>query len=159
MQSNQDILQLQVGVRPRFDKVCPTYQLLVDQEVLFSSGQDLESDREYFHDFELEIGSGDHCLSVRFDILPDVYGNIEITSIRINGKYLAEDERYHLAKYHLDTPQEIDGQMTDCYESICLGWPGTYRLPFKSPILFWSLLTIKSVDKRPTIVYPVPPNN
>jgi len=146
----------------------PEFDVLIDDSVIHSgqisrpsSGRGLPSsntllpvdpDHAQVIEFEKELASGEHVLSIRFknktadqtrgfvkehswlrDMLLTVE-NITIDDIDLQHIIYSESE------YVLDEPQIKDGNtVTRLEHCVCLGWNGIYSIRISSPFYMWLL--------------------
>lgn len=102
--------------------------------------------------FSVDLAPGSHVLGVRLkNKLPtdtcgfDDQGNytrdvlLNIERIKIDGMDL-QNLVYEESQYILDKPQEFKGAVVEKLERcVCLGFNGTYQLPFMTPFYIWLL--------------------
>jgi hypothetical protein len=124
----------------------PEFSVWIDDEKLV---QDYIKFDTHTINIERELASGTHQLKIRLEnktnqdtvidngeIVKDMLLNIDDITI----EDVSIGNLRWSAEYHLDTPQNFNGQtITKLDNCVNLGWNGTYILKFDSPFYIWLL--------------------
>lgn len=133
----------------------PQYSVLIDDQEYASGFINADSGTTELIEFDANLNEGPHSLNIKllnkdpsdtikssndpvnFEIVKDMLLNIEkikIDSIDLDSLIWTESE------YFLDNPYTFNGENISSLKScVNLGWNGTYRIQFNSPVYIWLL--------------------
>ena len=136
-------VQIKVGIKPTFDNTPVDYKILIDDTLMIQSQGAFVSGQLLEHDIDVELDPGPHRLDIRINPTDTQFENIEIVNVSFNEQSLRQIDLFLLSEYLLDQPRIVDGVSTDRLgQFTCIGWAGTYRINFPTPIIPWLLRNI-----------------
>lgn len=135
-----ETVNLRIGIVPVFENIPSTYQILVDNVVLFETDNTMISGSVQHHDLCVPLTPGSHDLNIRFLPTGQQFENIQVVGLEFNTLKLRDIDLYLMSEYLLDQPRLVDGLMTHKIDQCTvLGWAGTYRFGFSTPIMPWMI--------------------
>ncbi len=134
---------------PVFDNNPTKYKILVDHTPVFESTGDFVSGQAQYHDLDVELDAGRHCLDIRIDPTDRQFENIEIIELSFNNQKIRNDDLSLMSEYLLDHPRLIDGQLCNKLDQCnTIGWAGVYRFAFSTPMIPWILRNIDVLSTK-----------
>jgi hypothetical protein len=136
----KEIVKIRIGIVPVFENSPSKYKILVDDKLFVENNDSLISGATQYHDLAVSLDKGPHYLDIRIDPTGLQFENIEVVEIAFNNQKLRDIDCFLMGEYLLDQPRLIDGVLKNKIDQCTvLGFPGTYRVDFSTPIMVWMI--------------------
>lgn len=136
----KEIVKIRIGIVPVFENSPSKYKILVDNKLFFETNNSFRSGTAQYHDLAVPLDPGPHNLDIRLDPTGLQFENIEVVQLAFNNQKARDIDCFLMGEYLLDQPRLIDGVLKNKIDQCTvLGFPGTYRVGFSTPIMAWMI--------------------